>query len=85
VELKVVTRGLQVKLRPHQISFLTRHALKGRPAFVLVKYDAADEVRLYHGRQAVELCDRRLTAAADSSVAVPEGMPWDKLSEALSQ
>jgi len=84
VELKVVARGLQVKLRPHQISFLTRHALKGRPAFVLVKYDAADEVRLYHGRQAVELATEGLRL--QPIAAWPSrGMPWDKLSEALSQ
>lgn len=84
VELKVVTRGLQVKLRPHQISFLTRHALKGRPAFILVKCDVADEIRLYHGRQAVELATAGLRLPP--VIAWPSrGMHWHKLSEALGQ
>jgi hypothetical protein len=40
VELKVVERGLRVSLRPHQVAFLTRHAAKGRPCFVLILYRA---------------------------------------------
>ena len=84
VELKVVSRGLQVKLRPHQISFLTRHALKGRPAFVLVKCEAADEIRLYHGNQAVELSTEGLRLPPLFSWP-SRGMAWEKLSEALGQ
>jgi hypothetical protein len=36
VELKVIAKGLKVGLRPHQIAFMTRHAAKGRPCFILV-------------------------------------------------
>ena len=64
VELKVVTRGLKVALRPHQIAFLTRHAAAGRPCFVLVAYKGTvakpARVYLYHGRDAVALAEEGL-------------------------
>ena len=59
VELKVVTRGLKVALRPHQVAFLVRHSLAGRPCFVLVKWEGTttrpDTIRLYRGSDALAL------------------------------
>ena len=86
VELKVVERGLKVSLRPHQIAFLTRHAAKGRPCFVLVHYKGTlskpGRIFLYHGRDAVAL--------AESGLRLPplrdwpnRGMPWQELRDAL--
>jgi hypothetical protein len=83
VELKVVSRGLAVKLRPHQISFLTRHALKGRPAFVLVKYSVANEIRIYNGDQAIALSTEGLRLAP-FRVWQSRGMPWEELAGILS-
>ena len=84
VELKVVSRGQQVKLRPHQIAFLTRHGLKGRPTFVLIHCAAVDRIRLYSGNQAMDL--------ATEGLRLPplhewpnRGMPWKELSEVLSR
>lgn len=88
LELKVVSRGKKVGLRPHQVAFLTRHALKGRPCFVLVHYRGtllrSPRVYLYHGRDAVAL--------AEQGLALPplrdwpsRGMPWPELVEALSE
>lgn len=88
VELKVVERGLKVSLRPHQIAFLTRHALKGRPCFVLVQYKGTlsrpGRIFLYHGRDAVAL--------AESGLRLPplrdwpnRGMRWEELKAALSE
>lgn len=88
VELKVVQSGLKVKLRPHQIAFLTRHAAKGRPCFVLVLRAGGavlkpERVSLYHGRDAVAL-------AADGLRLQPvmswpsRGMNWVELKEKLS-
>lgn len=87
VELKALTRGLKVSLRPHQIAFLTRHASAGRPCFVLVHYVSTvarpGRVCLYHGRQAIELAEQglRLPALAEWS---SRGMPWGELAEILS-
>ena len=88
VELKVVERGLKVSLRPHQIAFLTRHALKGRPCFVLVQYKGTlsrpGRIFLYHGRDAVAL--------AESGLRLPplrdwpnRGMRWEELKAVLSE
>jgi len=59
VELKVITRGLRVALRPHQVAFLVRHSLAGRPCFVLVKWEGTtkrpDTIRLYRGSDALAL------------------------------
>lgn len=87
VELKVVERGLKVALRPHQIAFLTRHALKGRPCFVLVQYRGTlsrpGRVFLYHGRDAIALASEglRLPPLRDWP---NRGMKWDELAAALS-
>jgi len=88
LELKVVERGLKVSLRPHQVAFLTRHALKGRPCFVLVHFKGTllrpARVYLYHGRDAVAL-------AADGLRLPPlrdwpsRGMPWPELMAELSE
>ena len=86
VELKVVTKGLKVGLRPHQIAFMTRHAAKGRPCFVLV-LDMGNTlrpstIRLYEGSAAMEL-------AAEGIKLKPlkcwpsRGMPWKELEETL--
>jgi hypothetical protein len=61
VELKVVTRGRKVPMRPHQVSFHMRHAANGNDTFVLVEYrpprDSKKEPRLmlYRGDQAADL------------------------------
>jgi len=81
VELKVVSRGLKVTLRPHQIAFLVRHAAKGRPCFVLVLN--ADRVLLYHGRDAVALAAEGLRLLP-LAVWPSRGMNWAELKERLS-
>lgn len=59
VELKAVTRGLQVKLSPHQIAFHLKHAAVGCPVFVLVQYKRDGErhglIKLYLGADADKL------------------------------
>ena len=87
IELKAVVRGLKVSLRPHQIAFLTRHAARGRPCYVLV-HQVSTVVRpgrvvLYHGRQAMELAEQGLRL--EPVAAWPNrGMPWQELADILS-
>ena len=86
VELKVVAKGQQVKLRPHQIAFMTRHAAKGRPCFVLV-FDMGNTqrpstIRLYHGRDAMELSTQGLKLQ-HLRCWPSRGMPWAELEETL--
>lgn len=87
VELKVVSRGLKVALRPHQIAFLTRHAMRGRPCFVLVHRPAGTarpaEIALYPGSQAVELAVEGLRLAPVRSWP-SKGMPWQELADILA-
>ena len=87
VELKAITRGLKVSLRPHQIAFLTRHALRGRPCFVLIHQAAATtrpaRVLLYHGNQALALADQGLRLEPMASWP-NKGMPWQELADILS-
>ena len=86
VELKVVAKGLKVGLRPHQIAFMTRHAAKGRPCFVLV-LDMGNTlrpstIRLYHGRDAMALATEGIKL--DPLRCWPSrGMPWKELEETL--
>jgi len=87
LELKVVQSGLKVKLRPHQIAFLTRHAAKGRPCFVLVLRAGGavlkpERVLLYHGRDAVALAEEglRLPPLAEWP---SRGMVWQDLRDEL--
>lgn len=87
VELKAITSGLKVSLRPHQIAFLTRHAAAGRPCFVLVHYVGTvakpGRVYLYGGHQAIDLAENGLRV-------VPlrdwpnRGMPWAELADILT-
>lgn len=86
IELKAVSRGLKIGLRPHQIAFLTRHAARGRPCFVLVHQISTvvrpGRIALYHGRQAIELADQGLRLAP--LAAWPNrGMPWQELANIL--
>ena len=81
LELKVVQSGLKVKLRPHQIAFLTRHAAKGRPCFVLVLN--IDRILLYHGRDAVALAADGLRLPP-LAVWPSRGINWAELKEKLS-
>lgn len=64
VELKAVMKGLKVAIRAHQVAFLARHSLKGRPCFVLVyRAGAASrpaEILLYPGSQALQLATEGL-------------------------
>ena len=82
VENKVVQRGLQVGLRPHQISFLFRHWQYGCPAFVLVKHLPVGKrvgmVNLYHGGQSMELAEVGLRL--DPVIRWPSnGVNWELL------
>jgi len=86
VELKVVAKGLKVGLRPHQIAFMTRHAAKGRPCFVLV-LDAGNTlrpstIRLYHGRDAMELATQGIKLEP-LRCWPSRRMPWRELEETL--
>lgn len=87
VEVKVVSRGLKVQLRPHQVSFSTKHAAKGRPAFILIKHERntmhTGRIVLYHGSQAMELVTEGLRL--EPLAEWPDyGMPWQELSDWLS-
>lgn len=60
LELKVVSRGKQVRLSPHQIAFHLRHADHGCPTFILVHHIPRGVVTesmllLYGGDQVIEL------------------------------
>ena len=86
VELKVIAKGLKVGLRPHQIAFMTRHAAKGRPCYVLV-LDMGNTlrpstIRLYHGRDAMQLAAEGLRLIPIQSWP-SRGMPWGELEETL--
>ena len=87
VELKAITRGLKVSLRPHQVAFLTRHAAAGRPCFVLVHQGAAANrparVLLYRGTQAIELATHGLRVVPLRDWP-SRGMPWAELADILS-
>lgn len=87
VELKAVTRGLKVGLRPHQVAFMTRHAAKGRPCFVLVRQVGTvakpGRVLLYAGAVAPALLAEGLRLAP--LAAWPNrGMPWGELADILT-
>jgi hypothetical protein len=57
VELKVVSSGRKVKLRPHQVSFLVRHGRRGRPCWIFVKVIQGERYLLFHGRDAIDVLD----------------------------
>jgi hypothetical protein len=87
LELKALTRGLAVALRPHQIAFLTRHSRAGRPCFVLVhdggSVNRKASLSLYSGTQALELAEIGLRAAPIMSWPDRE-IDWPALVELLS-
>jgi hypothetical protein len=88
LELKAVTRGLKVELRPHQVAFMTRHTAKGRPCFVLVLQEGTTKrpslIHLYGGHQAIALLEQGLRLPALASWPA-RGMPWDALLHWLSR
>jgi hypothetical protein len=82
LENKVVSRGLQVGMRPHQVSFLYRHWHYGCPAFVFVKHLPAGKrvamLNLYHGGQTLELATVGLRL--DPIMRWPSnGVDWQRL------
>jgi hypothetical protein len=87
IELKAVASGLRVALRPHQVAFLTRHAMAGRPCFVLVHYVGTvakpGRVYLYGGHQAVALLAEGLRLEPLRSWP-NRGMPWAELADILT-
>jgi len=86
LELKAVTRGLKVGLRPHQVAFMTRHAGKGRPCFILVLQEGTTAkpgiVHLYSGNQAIALLDQGLRLPA-LAVWPARGIPWAEVIDRL--
>lgn len=89
MELKVVASGLKVGLRPHQIAFMTRHAAKGRPCFILVLQEGGTTLRpakihLYRGSDAIDVVAHGLRHPA-AAVWPSHGMPWGELYTWLSK
>jgi hypothetical protein len=89
MELKVVTSGLKVGLRPHQIAFMTRHATKGRPCYILVMQEGGTtlkpaKIHLYRGSDAIVLAEQGLRHPA-LAVWPSHGMPWGELYTWLSK
>jgi hypothetical protein len=62
VELKVVSKGLQVRLSPHQIAFHLKHAMLGCPTFIVVEYhpppnaSKKPQILVYEGKTAKDIC-----------------------------
>lgn len=88
MELKVVSSGLKVALRPHQIAFLTRHSAKGRPCFILVLQEGGTtlkpaRIHLYRGSDAIDVAAHGLRHPA-LAVWPSHGMPWGDLYTWLS-
>lgn len=88
MELKVVSAGLKVNLRPHQVAFLTKHSAKGRPCFILVLQEGGTTLRpakihLYRGSDAIDVAAHGLRHPA-LAVWPSRGMPWDDLYSWLS-
>ena len=89
MELKVVSSGLKVALRPHQIAVLTRHAAKGRPCFILVLQEGGTtlkpaKIHLYRGSDAIDVAAHGLRHPA-LAVWPSHGMPWKELFDRLSE
>lgn len=86
LELKVIPTGQKIRLRPHQVAFLLRHAAKGRPCFLLVlRAETAKlpaRVLLYHGRDAVALADEGLRCAPLAEWP-SRGIDWGALRDRL--
>ena len=86
VENKVVSRGLQVGLRPHQISFLYRHAQYGCAAHVVVKHCLPGKrlytINVYNGNQVLALAEEGLRLAPVFRAA-SDSINWEQLTEIL--
>ena len=82
IELKVVTRGRLVGLRPHQVSFAARHARMMRPTWILVRSIPEARVLLYAGRQALRL--QEIGTRLDPVFKWPDGsVDWGALADTL--
>jgi len=86
LELKVVSKGLKVGIRPHQVAFMVRHTSSGRPCYVLV-LDAGNTlrpstIRLYEGRDAMRLL-REGIKLEPLRCWPSRGMPWAELEKTL--
>ena len=79
VELKF-TKSNVVELRPHQVSFLSKH--KHASVWVLIKKQAKNtdnpEIYLYHGRQAVDLRMEGL-AQTEPVCKMEQPVDWEKI------
>lgn len=91
VELKVVTKGRKVPLRPHQVAFHRRHAAIKCSTFVLVLHVPFGKVAtregrllLYHNSQILELVQSGVDTAP--TAAWPYGsVPWGMLEHELGK
>jgi hypothetical protein len=85
MELKVV-QGYAVGLRPHQVAFLTRHALSGRPCFVLILWKASrsrpEMICLFNGLDAVALAEHGMRMSPIGAWP-SRGMPWQELEQKI--
>ena len=86
LELKVVSKGLKVGIRPHQVAFMVRHTSQERPCYVLV-LDMGNTlrpstIRLYEGRDAMRLL-REGIKLEPLRCWPSRGMPWVELEETL--
>jgi len=86
LENKVVTRGLKVGLRPHQISFLFRQWSYGVSAYVLVKHIPVGKrigsILLYEGGQSMELQEKGLSLPPVLSFSTA-AVDWQQIRERL--
>jgi hypothetical protein len=60
IELKVV-KGNKIRFSPHQIAFHVRHP---KNTFILVKHLASSSIKLYEGKDILELAARGLSLDA---------------------
>lgn len=84
LENKVVSRGLQVKMRPHQVSFAVRHWSYGVPVFILIKHvlpgKRSGSVYLYPGAVADQLLLSGLRVAPLDTFPFPMALDnWQRL------
>ena len=74
VELKV-TKGVKIRFSPHQIAF---HKLHPKNTFILVKHLASRDVKLYEGKDIMELvaCGLKLDACRLGLAACCSYLQW---------
>jgi len=78
-----VTEGNRVELRPHQVSYLTRH--KHASVWILVRKGLTKtnyELSLYRGEQAVDVCMDGLKTEPVLRLDTPEN--WDALWDTIA-